>query len=593
MATRHIPRLGFCAPGTLVLTFCLGACSISINSPNPDASAGGVGGAGIGSGGLPSTGSGGGSTGGTKTSSGGTTAASTGSGGRSAGGTSASSGGTTSSSGGTTTSTSSGGAATTSAGSGGTSSTGLGGTGTTTIGIGGVMANGGGAGLATAGAAAMAGNAGVGVAGASSKNLVWSVAALVETRTEAAAAPKIAQDPSGNAMAVWVQSDGNAQSIYTNTYTAGSGWGTATLLETSAMPADSPQIVADATGDYTAVWRQAWKVVNGERYGVYASHYVPAAGWGAIAAVYAETTNDSVTANGDLQLASDPNGNAIVTFSVYDWSWNHNSVRANRYAVATGWGGVTNLSTEAVQNAAGADVAIDATGNAIVVFEQSAGTTASVQGIQAVRYAAGTGWGTPALIESATVAATRGGSGPQVAFDASGNATVVWYQYSKPGIYANRWSGAAGWGTPVAMTDPGTVSYDEGVTLAIDKNGNAMAVWNQYGGVLYANRYVSGVSWGTTVIADAGSADYSSKVAFYPNGNALTVWAQYSRNSYNIWANNYAIDSGWATAVWEQSIVNKTLDYASDPQLVIDKNGTALVVWVQNSNIYAATAGAP
>jgi hypothetical protein len=261
-----------------------------------------------------------------------------------------------------------------------------------------------------------------------------------------------------------------------------------------------------------------------------------------------------------------------------------------QFARSSGWAGVTNLSTESVQMASGPDVAVDATGNAVVVWEQSSGTSGSVQGVHAVRYTVGADWGTPARIESATVAATRSGSAPQIAFDAGGNAIAVWYQYSQPGIYANRWTTGAGWGVPQAIPDTGTTTYDEGVQLAIDKAGNAIAVWNQYGGKLYANRYVAGAGWGATAIADPGSSDYSAKVAFSPQGNALAVWGQYSRNSYNIWANRYGVGTGWGATSWEQSIVNRTLDNASDPQLVIDKNGTATVAWVQSGNLYAASA---
>ena len=410
--------------------------------------------------------------------------------------------------------------------------------------------------------------------------------------------PRIAVDPNGNVMAVWVQSDGTNQNIYANLYKVGTGWGAATLIETSAMPADAPQIAADSRGNFIAVWRQAWKVVNGNNYGIYASRYVAGTGWGAPAVVYVETQNSSVSANADVQIAVDPNGNAVAVWSVYDWSWNHTSVRANRYVVGTGWTGVTNLSTEAVQAASGANVAMDSTGNAMVVWSQDSGTTNSTQGVFADKYTIGIGWGTPKLIESASVAATRTGWGPQVAFDASGNAIAVWYQYTKPGIYANRYVAGAGWGTPVAIADTGTTSYDEGVQLAFDKNGNAIAVWNQYGGVLYANRYVAGSGWGTTSIVESNGTDYSEKAAFDQNGNAIAIWGNSSCNSNNIQAAPYVVGAGWGAMkkCYEQgvSFVNKTLDLTREPQIVIDKNGNATAVWVRGvggiGSIYASTA---
>jgi hypothetical protein len=203
----------------------------------------------------------------------------------------------------------------------------------------------------------------------------------------------------------------------------------------------------------------------------------------------------------------------------------------------------------------------------------------------------GTGWGTPVRIESATAAATRSGSAAQIAFDHNGNAIAVWYQYSKPGIFTNRYVAGTGWGTAGAIADTGTTSYDEGVRLAIDKNGNAIAVWNQYGGVLYANRYVAGTGWGTTGIVESNGADYSEHIAFDKNGNAMAVWGNSSCNSYNIQAARFTIGTGWGSVArcYEATpFVNKTLDYASDPQLVVDKNGKATVVWVQSGSIYSA-----
>lgn len=75
--------------------------------------------------------------------------------------------------------------------------------------------------------------------------LTWTPEVKIDSfpaGTVTGSSPRIAVDPSGNIMAVWVQSDGTYQNIYTNRYVVGSGWGTATLLETSTMPADSPQI---------------------------------------------------------------------------------------------------------------------------------------------------------------------------------------------------------------------------------------------------------------------------------------------------------------------------------------------------------------
>ena len=409
---------------------------------------------------------------------------------------------------------------------------------------------------------------------ASTPSMDWSPATLVETGTTTASSPKIAVDPNGNIMAVWVQYDMNDtdQTIYANRYVVGSGWGTATLLETSDLPVSNPRIAVDSNGNAIAVWQQQrWA---GGPSVIYANRYVAGTGWGTVTVVYVDTTN-YVWAD-DPQIAVDPNGNAMAVWALHDPSWSHTSVHASRYVVGTGWGAATNLSGEAVQTADSAKVALDSIGNAAVVWVQG---FSSDRSIYANRYTVGTGWGT--TVHIGTSPANRG-EVPQIAFDPNGNAIAVWVHSGKAGISANRYVAGTGWGTAESIIDSGNTSYSQGVQIAFDKNGNAIAVWNQYGGKLYANRYVTGTGWGTTDIVDSEGQNYSAQIAFDSNGNAIAVWGKYESNSSNIWASRYVVGTGWGAG----AIIHSVLDHAGDPQIVINKNGNATVVWVQGSSIF-------
>jgi hypothetical protein len=57
---------------------------------------------------------------------------------------------------------------------------------------------------------------------------------------------------SGNGIAVWRQ----GSNIWANRYTAGSGWGTAELMDTDSGTAEDPQIAMDSDGNAIAVWHQ-------------------------------------------------------------------------------------------------------------------------------------------------------------------------------------------------------------------------------------------------------------------------------------------------------------------------------------------------
>lgn len=104
-----------------------------------------------------------------------------------------------------------------------------------------------------------------------SRGKTWGTAQLIETDNAGEAEhPRIAIDTAGNALAVWDQSDGTRYNIWANRYTAGSGWGTAQLIETNnAGEAYAPQIAIDTAGNALAVWQQS----DGTRDNIWANRY--------------------------------------------------------------------------------------------------------------------------------------------------------------------------------------------------------------------------------------------------------------------------------------------------------------------------------
>jgi hypothetical protein len=66
---------------------------------------------------------------------------------------------------------------------------------------------------------------------------------------------------------------------------------------------------------------------------------------------------------------------------------------------------------------------------------------------------------------------------PQVAFDADGNALAVWTQFgSHEYIWSNRYRAGIGWDT-AALIQPDSADRGTGAQIAIDAHGNALAVW--------------------------------------------------------------------------------------------------------------------
>jgi len=354
----------------------------------------------------------------------------------------------------------------------------------------------------------------------------WGTAGLIETENAGDAwYPHVAIDPDGNAIAVWNQSG----DIWANRYTPASGWGTAELIETdNAGSAGIPHVAIDPDGNAIAVWTQS----DGTLYSIWANWYTPASGWGTAELIETDNAGDVRY----LHVAIDPDGNAIAVWGRNYGGWNCN-VWANRYTPASGWGTAEILDTRDTR-ADEPQVAIDPDGNAIVVWTQHDGYKES---IWANRYTPASGWGTAELIE-------RDNAGdawePQVAMDPDGNAIAIWClldEYGRTRICANRYIPGSGWGMPdLIEINAGNKDYPQ---IAINLDGNAIAVWEQSDGTrwnIWANRYTPESGWGKTGPIEGNTGDAQEpQIAMDPDGNAIAVWRQSDGTRWNIWANRF------------------------------------------------------
>lgn len=293
----------------------------------------------------------------------------------------------------------------------------------------------------------------------------WGTPTLIESSSQDASEPWVAMDNSGNAMAVWRQSDGGDLSIWANRYDAGSGtWGTATLLENNPGFASFPHVGFDNSGNAIVVWYQAFGQANSSRH-IWANRYVVGSGWGTATRLDSYTTNCAVPS-----LSVNGGGNAMAVWRQPDTQGAALSIWANQYDVVSGsWGTATLIETSS--GAADLpDVAMDSSGNATAVWKQSDDTFNS---IYANRYVAGQGWGTATLIETQTGAADN----PKVETDGNGNAIAVWQQ--KKSIGANRFATGAAPGT--TFTDVTTQAGLSGCPTC-QLNSSWCVAWADYDG---------------------------------------------------------------------------------------------------------------
>jgi hypothetical protein len=283
-------------------------------------------------------------------------------------------------------------------------------------------------------------------------------------------------DSGGNAIAVWRKVDGNRWCIFTNHFTPGTGWGTATIIDAGVGNANSPQVTIDRSGNATVVWLEGCEL-DGTLCSVYANRYIQGAGW--------ETPT----------------------------------------LIETG-----------PANAYGPQVAMDGSGNAIAVWYQGFGVGG--YSVWANRFATGTGWEMPTLIGSSVWASL---APPKLAMDRNGNAIAVWWYWGAKEIYANWYVAGTGWETPTIIhTGTGYAGFSE---VAMDGNGNAIVVWTQSDGSVhnvYAKRYVPGKGWANSTIIDTGTKwAEGPEVAMDSTGSAIAVWMGGDGTGHDIWANRY------------------------------------------------------
>ena len=303
----------------------------------------------------------------------------------------------------------------------------------------------------------------------------WPVPTLLETDNAGGGTfPRVAVDPSGNAIAIWSQSDGTRTNIWANRYIPGSGWLMPTLLETdNAGGAAFPWVATDPAGNAVAVWQQS----DGTRENIWANRFVAGSGWGMASLI--ETDNAGLAAQ--PRVALDASGNAIAVWSQVSGVA---SIWSNRFVLGTGWAGPVLLETDNAGNAFFPRVAVGPAGDAVAVWHQSDGIRVNVW---ANRYGVGTGWGTAELLESDTTVALLA----DVAMDPAGNAMAVWQQFGvgRMNIWGNRLSTTRGWEGP-HLLETDNAGDAQAPTVRMDGDGNAFAVWYQggYQGDLARNR---------------------------------------------------------------------------------------------------------
>jgi hypothetical protein len=160
-----------------------------------------------------------------------------------------------------------------------------------------------------------------------------------------------------------------------------------------------------------------------------------------------------------------------------------------------------------------------------------------------------------------------------------GTAVVVWQRYDGHTwrVQAARRLGDGTWSHPVTLSAPDRAGVVPQV--AVDRHGNAIAVWQSEGGShwrIQSARRPAGGTWSRPVtLSAAGQGAISPQVVVNWRGTALAVWVRSDGSKDRIQAARRPAGRAWARPV----TLSVAGDNSREPQAAITRRGTAVVVW--------------
>jgi uncharacterized protein YheU (UPF0270 family) len=397
---------------------------------------------------------------------------------------------------------------------------------------------------------------------------------------------KVAMDNAGRALAVWLTLRTGTlidDDLVVSRYDPASGWSAPQTLESRLADVTRFELAMDAaSGRAVVLWSQASDTINSS---AWARHFDPAGGWTPVQALSTATgVVDVMSVGMDLQ------GNAVAAWSQLDGS--RFSIWGNRGSADGTWGSAQLLENmdELGRVDGNPRIAVAPQGDAIVVWQASGGTLVN-RGTWTNRYTAGSGWGTAGQLVSVS-----GGSAPDIAMDANGNAVMVWSQIDAVSatemyalIQAKRYQ-AGGWGLPLQVArELGANSVLSTVHVKVNAAGAALVAWGQGDQSIRATLAPAGGNWPTpSIVKPVGSRAASTGVraAIDPQGNAFLAWSQGNdAGTVDTMLSVRTVAGGWVAGVPHDS----SGEIATDPSVAMDERGNAWYLWTQYTGASTGT----
>ena len=245
-------------------------------------------------------------------------------------------------------------------------------------------------------------------------------------------------------------------------------------------------------------------------------------------------------------------------------------------ANATAWLPRARVDASGALDAKDASVALSADGTAIAVWREKNPGDANYS-IKAARYSGA--WQTPQTIDNSFATANLE-SQSRIAMDAEGNAIAVWHQGNS--LYYNVFSPTTGWGGAVEV-DPNAVesTFSARINLRMTASGRAVVTWRSGIFGLKSMQYTPGSGFSAPVLVNGYAAD--SSLGIDPEGNATIVYIAPNKwpnpTTYaDLYSRRLPWGGTWSDAVAIEPLDGQGIDAANS---AFNSAGQGISAWVR------------
>jgi hypothetical protein len=266
------------------------------------------------------------------------------------------------------------------------------------------------------------------------------------------------------------------------------------------------------------------------------------------------------------QVAVDAAGNAVFV-----WQQSGGVIQM-RTLSAAGVLGVTTAVSAAGQDAFRPQVAMNAAGTAALTWDRSDGAVFRIQARSL----------SPAGVLSGVRTLSAGGQDAfyaQAAVDVAGDATFTWYRFDGTDARVQARSVSAAGVLSGVRTLSAAGQSAQFPEVGVDANGNALVTWHRSDGVnlRVQSRTVStaGVMGPLLTLSDAGQSALFPQLAVTPGGDAVLTWYRSDGANNRVQARTHSA----AGVLGATSTLSAAGQPAFAPKVGVDANGAAIVTW--------------